>query len=209
MLDPHLTPLSRRILRLPASILVTYKVKAEHITVTGFIFGIFAVVALGYQAYGTALCLILINRLADGLDGAVARLTALSDSGGFLDIVLDFVFYAAVAFGFAWADSSTNALAACLLVVSFMATGSSFLAFAIMARQHGIEDPRYPHKSMYYMHGLVEGTETIIFFTLCCLLPAHFPVLAIIFAVLCFATALIRIVWGYQTLNTATENRTD
>ena len=52
------------------------------------------------QAYWVALALILVNRLADGLDGAVARHGRLTDLGGYVDIVADFLVYAVVPFAF-------------------------------------------------------------------------------------------------------------
>ena len=91
---------------------------------------------LGRVAIG--LGLILLNRLLDGLDGAVARATHPTDFGGFLDIVADFVFYIAVPIGFAMAQP-TNQLPALWLVGSFALTGTSFLAFATLAAKRGIE----------------------------------------------------------------------
>ena len=91
-------------------------------------------VAMGMML--VAFVLILLNRFCDGPDGAVARATAPTDFGGFLDIVFDFIFYAMVPFGFAL-DDPANALAACFLVVSFFGTAVSFLAFAVMAERRG------------------------------------------------------------------------
>ena len=51
---------------------------------------------LAAQAYGVALLLILLNRVMDGLDGAVARHAGATDFGGYLDIVCDFLFYSGV-----------------------------------------------------------------------------------------------------------------
>lgn len=200
MFDPYLNPRIRPILQQLAQPLVTYHISANEITLAGFCIGMLCIPALATEHYWLGLACILCNRLADGLDGAVARLTAMSDSGGFLDIVLDFIFYASVVFGFALANPVDNAIPACFLVVSFMATGSSFLAFAIMANKHQLKNPRYPHKSLHYMQGLVEGSETILFFIVCCLLPHFFPLFAFIFGILCFMTAAVRIFTGYQTL---------
>ena len=93
-----------------------------------------------------------------------------------------------------------NALAAATLLFAFMGTGSSFLAFAIMAGKRGIESPVYHHKSLYYLGGLTEGSETIALFVLMCLWPAAFVPLAYGFALLCAITTLTRIWSGYHTL---------
>ena len=130
-----------------------------------------------------------------------------SDAGGYLDITLDFIFYSAVIFGFALADPTANALIACLLILTFMGTGSSFLAYAIMAEKKNLADPNFSHKSFYYMNGLAEGTETIVIFVLFCLFPGYFPELALLFAVICILTTITRVWGGYQTIKKA--DRTD
>lgn len=200
MFDPKLLPATRKILDLPARLLVRVGVSADQVTITGFIIGLLAVPFLAFELYELALTAILLNRLCDGLDGAVARRTQLTDAGGFLDIVLDFIFYSAVVFGFLLASPEQNAIAAGLLLVTFMGTGSTFLAFASVAGKRGIENPEYPNKSLHYMGGLTEGFETIVAFVAFCLWPQHFPVLAYIFAAACWLTAITRIVAGYRTL---------
>jgi phosphatidylglycerophosphate synthase len=143
----------------------------------------------------------LLNRAADGLDGKVARLSAPTDAGGYLDITLDFIFYSAVVFGFALADPVNNSLAAAALIFSFIGTGSSFLAFGIMAERRQITNFRYPNKGLYYLDGLAEGTETLLFLILFCLFPQYFAVLAWIFTAICFISTFIRVISGYKTLS--------
>ncbi|WP_417659348.1 CDP-alcohol phosphatidyltransferase family protein [Pseudidiomarina sp.] len=203
MFDPLLTPVTRKVLDYPARWLVKRQVSADQITVAGFLVGLLAVPALAVQAYEVALVFILLNRLTDGLDGAVARRTSATDAGGFLDIVLDFIFYSAVVFGFLLASPFEHALPAGLLLVTFMGTGASFLAFAVIAAKRGIENPRYPNKSLHYMGGLTEGFETIVAFVAFCIWPEHFEMLALIFAAACWITAITRIVVGYRTLSEA------
>jgi len=204
MFDPKILPLTRKILDLSARILVRVGVSADQVTITGFIIGLLAVPFLAFELYELALTAILLNRLCDGLDGAVARRTQLTDAGGFLDIVMDFIFYSAVVFGFLLASPEQNAIAAGLLLVTFMGTGSTFLAFASVAGKRGIENPEYPNKSLHYMGGLTEGFETILAFVAFCLWPQHFPVLAYLFAAACWLTAITRIVAGYRTLKQPT-----
>ncbi|MCJ8317891.1 CDP-alcohol phosphatidyltransferase family protein [Idiomarina sp.] len=200
MFDPFLTPYTKQILNEPARWLVKQNIKADHVTVGGFFVGTLAVPALALEYYLLALAFILLNRLADGLDGAVARLTKTTDAGGYLDIVLDFVFYSAVVFGFLLANPENNAVAAGILMVTFMGTGATFLAFASLAAKRGIENLSYPNKSLHYMGGLTEGFETIIAFILFCLLPNQFVWLASLFAAMCWVTVLTRLYSGYQTL---------
>lgn len=184
-----------------ATRLATYGVTPDQITLTGFAVGLLAVPLLAVEAYGAALVAILLNRLADGLDGALARHTRrASDAGGFLDIGLDFVFYAAVVVGFALADPAANALAAVWLLFAFVGTGSTFLAFAIMATRHRLERPAFPHKAFFYLDGLTEGTETILAFVAFCLWPGQFAWLAGVFTAACLITTLTRLWGGYRTL---------
>lgn len=200
MLDRFMTPVTQKLLNIPARALVRRNVSADQVTLAGFVLGMLAVPALAFGLYEIALGFIALNRLADGLDGAVARLTRTTDAGGYLDIVLDFIFYSAVVFGFLLASPVENALPAALLMLSFMGTGATFLAFASIAAKRGIENVHYPNKSLHYMGGITEGFETIAAFVLFCLFPQYFPELAYGFAALCWLTALSRLWSGYRTL---------
>lgn len=175
-------------------------VKANWITVLGFVVGMMAVPALYFEQTGLALFLIIMNRLMDGLDGAVARVQGPTDLGGYLDITLDFIFYSAIVFGFALMNPLENALAASFVIFSFMGTGSSFLAFAIMAEKRSIERLDYGRKSLYFLGGLAEGSETIAFLVLICVFPEYFVWLAYGFGAICWVTTATRIYAGYRTL---------
>lgn len=167
--------------------------RANQVTLLGFIAGVAAVPLLAVEAYWPALVLILLNRLADGLDGAIARNTQTTDLGGYLDIVCDFLVYSGVVFGFALARPEANALPAAFLILSFVGTGSSFLAHAVVATKRGVTTKIRGHKSFYYLGGLTEGTETFALFVLLCLFPDEFPWLAWMFGGLCWITTAFRI----------------
>ena len=166
---------------------------ANQVTLLGFIAGVAAVPLLAVEAYWLALVLILLNRLADGLDGAIARQTCATDLGGYLDIVCDFLVYAGVVFGFALARPEANALSAAFLILSFVGTGSSFLAYAVVATKRGVTTEIRGRKSFYYLGGLTEGTETVALFMLLCLFPDFFPWFAWTFGGLCWITTTFRI----------------
>lgn len=171
--------------------------RPNHLTLSGFMIGVAAVPALANQSYTAALIFILLNRMFDGLDGAVARQSGASDFGGYLDIVCDMLFYAGVVLGFGLARPE-NMIAALLLLTSFVGTGSSFLAFAIMAAKRGINSAARGEKAFYYSAGLVEGTETVAFFVVMCLFPASFPYLGLLFAALCVVTVIGRLALARQ-----------
>ncbi|WP_100636308.1 CDP-alcohol phosphatidyltransferase family protein [Marinomonas sp. ef1] len=200
MLDTFFIKALKHPLRLTALVIDKLGVKANWITLLGFLIGMMVLSALYFGNTSLALVLVIINRVMDGLDGAVARIQGPTDLGGYLDITLDFIFYSAVIFGFALMNPVDNALAASFLIFSFMGTGSSFLAFAIMAEKRNIERLEYGRKSLYFLGGLAEGTETIVFLVLICLLPDYFAVMAYLFGVICWVTTTTRIYAGYRTL---------
>ena len=191
LIEPLVTRLARGLVRLSVS--------ADQLTLTGFAIGLSSAALIAQGAYLTGLALLLLSRLCDGLDGAVARLTHTTDRGGFLDITLDFIFYAAIPLAFAVADPAANALAAAVLLAAFMGTGSSFLAFAVIAAKRGLASTAYPNKSIYFLGGLTEATETLAVMVAMCLWPAQFALLALIFSALCGITTATRLWWGWRT----------
>jgi len=203
VLDARLRPVIDPPLARLAAVLDRRGISANAVTLAGFAVGVAAVLAIAAGAFAAALVLFLFNRLGDGLDGALARRHRITDLGGFLDIVLDFLIYAGLVFGFALADPDRNALAAAFLLFAFMGTGSSFLAFAIMAARRGLESDARGPKSLYYLGGLTEGTETILFFLLALLLPARFPLLAVLFGAMCWLTTAARIATAWRLLRVA------
>jgi phosphatidylglycerophosphate synthase len=197
MLDRYLVPWQERVLHRPAEWLAAQGITANALTIAGFAAGMLAALSIAAQQYNLGLALILVNRVFDGLDGAVARHTAPTDRGAFLDIALDFFFYATIPVAFALADPTANALPASVLLLSFVGTGSSFLAFAAIGERRGIPAPQFSQKGLLYLGGLTEGAETIGFLILACLLPAAFPVLALVFAALAMVTTIARWRWGW------------
>ncbi|MFN4275211.1 MAG: CDP-alcohol phosphatidyltransferase family protein [Ferrovibrio sp.] len=195
MLDPTLRPLIDPPLQRLAHRLRWH---ADAVTLGGFVLGLAAALVLALDHGLIALGLFLLNRLADGLDGALARLNGPTDRGGLLDIVLDFSVYALLAFAFAWRDPASAALPAAFLLAAFMATASSFLAYAIIAAKRGQVTEKRGRKSFYHLGGLTEGTETILFFALCLALPGWFPVLAWIFGAMAWLTAVGRVLSGWR-----------
>ena len=201
MLDRVALQLLRPTLNAAARGLARAGLHADHVTLLGFGIGIGAAVAIAFEQFVPGLLLILTSRLCDGIDGALARLTAPTDRGGFLDITLDFLFYASIPLAFAVARPDANALAAAVLLAAFIGTATSFLAFATLAAQRGLKSTAYPSKGIYYLGGLTEGTETLTCFALMCLWPAQFALFAYGFAALCGVTIAMRLWAGWQTFS--------
>lgn len=171
---------------------------ANQLTLLGFLLGLVAAFLIAFESYMAGAIAILVSRLLDALDGAVARLTQATDAGGFLDIALDFVFYASIPLAFAFSDPARNALPAAVLLAAFIGTGSSFLAFATMAAKRGMSNLNTPNKSFYFLGGLTEATETLACFLAMCVWPGFFIELAYGFATLCAITTATRIWWGWK-----------
>ena len=203
MFDQALNGALRRPLQRMASRLIALGLRADQMTWVGFALGLTAIplIALGQPQW--AILSIALNRLADGLDGAMARLTQPTDLGAFLDISLDFLFYASIPLAFVMADPGRNGLAGTLLIYSFIGTGCTFLAFAVLAAKRGVSNTAYPGKGFYYLGGLTESTETIAVFVLMCLSPKWFGALACGFAGLCALTTITRISAGMSVFKSA------
>ena len=201
MLDRQALALLRPALSLAARGLQRCGVHADHVTVAGFAVGMAAAFAIARGHFALGLGLLLLSRVFDGIDGTLARLTAPTDRGGFLDITLDFLFYASIPLAFAVAQPEVNALPAAVLLASFIGTASTFLAFATLAAQRGLKSTAFPNKGIYYLGGLTEATETLICFALMCLWPAQFALFAYGFATLCGLTIVMRLHAGWRAFS--------
>ncbi len=186
LIDPPLNRAGRRLAALGAH--------PDAITLVGLALGLLAAGTIALGAPAWALAPLLLGRLADGLDGAVARARGGGSAvGGLLDIVCDFVVYGAIPLGFVLADPAANGAAGGFLLASFYANGASFLAFAAIAERKGMETRAQGAKTLYYSAGLLEGGETIALFVLFCLAPGWFPPLAWAFGALCFLSCALRV----------------
>lgn len=196
MFDRALNGALQRPFKRVASGLIALGLRADQMTWAGFLMGLTAIplIALGKPQW--AIFSIALNRLADGLDGAMARLTRPTDLGAFLDISLDFLFYSSIPLAFVLANPTHNGLPGALLIYSFIGTGCTFLTFAVLAAKRGMTSTAYPGKGFYYLGGLTESTETIAVFVLMCLMPEWFGALAYGFAGLCALTTMTRITAG-------------
>ncbi len=201
MLDRAASKLIKPAIDRLARVLAEYGLGANQMTVLGFGIGIGAAAAIATGHFMAAAVAILLSRLCDGLDGAIARRTHTTDAGGFLDIALDFIFYAAIPLAFALADPARNALAAALLLAAFCGTMSSFLAFAVIAAKRQMGNLAWPDKSFYFLGGLTEATETLACFVAMCVWPQYFPMLASVYAAMCAITPATRIWWGWRAFS--------
>lgn len=198
MFDAKLRPLIDPPLNAAGRTLAGMGVSANLLTFAGLAIGLGAAVAIAHGHFWLGLAMIVGNRLADGLDGAVARANGPTALGGYFDIVADFAFYVSIPLAFGIAQPE-DVLAACVLVASFVLTGVSFLAFAVTAAERGEATEAHGKKSFFYSTGLAEGAETIAVFIAMCLFPAWFAEIAYGYAALCVLTVIQRSALAVKT----------
>jgi phosphatidylglycerophosphate synthase len=190
--DPALNRIAVRI--------VDARISANMLTISGAGLALAAAFFISQSNFAAALGLILLNRIVDGLDGAVARIKGPTEFGGYLDTICDYIFYLSIPMAFGLMDP-VNQIPALLLVASFTLTAVSFLAFAAIAARHASDDSAHGPKAFIYSTGLMEGAETIAFFALFCLFPGFFPTLAIVFAALCLLTVVQRFILASKSFS--------
>ncbi len=198
MLDPFM----RRLIDPPlkgVAVIWPRRVSANQITISGFVLGIGCFLAIATNNLTAALILLGLNRLADGLDGAVARAQSPSELGAYLDIVADFALWGLLPIGFIILDSD-NSVAAAVLLSSFSMSMTVFLAFAIIAEKRGLETDAQGRKSFFYVAGLAEGTETIAFFAIVIIWPEAFIPAAFVYAGIVYVSVIGRVARSYSIL---------
>jgi phosphatidylglycerophosphate synthase len=180
--------------------IVDARISANMLTISGAGLALAAAFFISQSNFAAALGLILLNRIVDGLDGAVARIKGPTEFGGYLDTICDYIFYLSIPVTFGLMDP-VNQIPALLLVASFTLTAVSFLAFAAIAARQASDDGAHGPKAFIYSTGLMEGAETIAFFALFCLFPGFFPTLAIVFAALCLLTVVQRFILAAKSFS--------
>lgn len=180
----------------------------DRLTVAGLALGLGSAAAAALQWWAVAVVLWLVSRVLDDLDGTLARRRAASGgggggshAGGFLDIAADFVVYGATVVGVA-----IGAHAAfdppwwpfLLVLFAYYVNGTAFLAFSSIAERadRRIDDGR----SLSFLGGLAEATETIAVHALWLVLPFWAPQIAVVWALIVAVSATQRIVVGYRAL---------
>jgi phosphatidylglycerophosphate synthase len=196
MFDKQIASQIKPVIDRIAKSLILCGLRANLVTALSFLMGLTSAVFIAQADFGIGCALLLLSRLGDALDGAIARQTSATARGGFLDITLDFIVYASIPLAFAVANPLANALAAATLLFFFMGTSASFLAYAAIAAM--VAPNRRTTKSIYFLDGLTEAFETLLCFCLMCLFPADFAVLAYGFSLLCGVTTVTRIYAGWR-----------
>ncbi len=205
MLDRSARRLMARPLQVAGDTLSDAGVSPMALTAAGWVAGVGACVAVGYSQWTLGLVLWLLNRLLDGLDGPTARRRGATELGGFLDIVADFSIYAGFVVAVAVAVPSAR-VAALALLTAYYVSGTAFLALSSLIEKRGISGG--DERSLRFVGGLAEGTETVIVYVLFCLFPAHAQLIAWIFTAAVAVTAVQRVLYGVSVLTVKPQRST-
>jgi len=173
-------------------------ISPNQVTFIGFSMGLISTILIFFEIHNFALVFLILNRICDGLDGVMARLTKPTKKGAYLDIVFDFIFYSL--FVLAFGLSNENYLIfSLILLFCYVGTATTFLANSLLINSQNkifedesIEQNKFI-KEFRYAYGIAEGTETIIFMVLSLIFPKYFILISLIFIALCIFTILARI----------------
>ncbi|MBY3989950.1 CDP-alcohol phosphatidyltransferase family protein [Rhodococcus fascians] len=175
----------------------------DRITAAGLVLGLGSALAAGLQFWLLALVLWIVSRIADGLDGPLARRRSTTGgAGGFFDITADFVVYGTTVVGVAVGASAAYDAPwwpFLLVLLAYYINGTALLAFSSIAERTGrtIDDGR----SLSFLGGLAEGAETIALHSLWLLLPGISWQIAVVWAAVVAVSSSQRIIAGYRALS--------
>ena len=200
MFDRQIQKYTQKPLQYIAKLFLKY-ISPNQMTLIGFGFGVLMCISIIIDQYLIAIIFLLLNRLSDGLDGAMARLKSPTPLGGYLDIVFDFLIYGGFVLSFGITEQD-NTFLSMVLLFCYIGTGSTFLAkAAILPSLSNTNLNEEIPKSFHYAVGLIEGSETILFMILCLLFPNLFTYFSFIFILLCLITIVFRVFVCYKKLN--------
>ena len=200
MIDSQLNKILKPTLTAIAKQFIKLGVKANHVTFIGFFFGICCLYLIIKSLFINAIIFLFLNRFCDGLDGAIALIKGETDIGAFYDIILDFLFYSSFPIAFIFVDLNYS-YSICFLLLSFVATQTTFLASAWIIEKNKISISDGHKKSFFYSGGITEGFETIICFTLMLLFHEFIDYIAYIFGILCWITFFCRVIFVKKLLS--------
>ncbi|MHA2185651.1 MAG: CDP-alcohol phosphatidyltransferase family protein, partial [Promethearchaeota archaeon] len=178
-------------------------ISANQITIIGFCIGVLSALFIylsgqliwDLEFVIVAVVFMLISFFFDTIDGALARLEEPTVFGGILDIFCD----RAVEISILISIVSTNSVAllwpGLFSLASIILCITMFLLVGGAVKPENLEDKQ---KVVYYRHGLMERSETLIFlFLMVVLIPFRFIILWIFFG-LVLITALLRLKDAYS-----------
>ncbi len=190
--DRWLSPLSR---------MVGPRVSPTTLSLLAFVCGCGA----AYAAYRGLVAVALVawgaNRLLDGLDGTHARVhDRQTDFGGYLDIMLDFIVYAAIPVALVARDAAL-ALSGVFLEATFFVNAASWMYLsAILEGRRSGASSRGELTTITMPPGLIAGTETVVLYALFLALPVWRAAMFWLMGGLVCINVAQRLWWARRTL---------
>ncbi len=199
MLDTKARSLIDRPIETMAKILEKFSLKPNHITIIAFLVGLLASCFIAIDKIWLSIMLLWLSGLFDVLDGQVARLTNMSSkSGALLDMILDRMVEGFFVLGIVIANPNMN-IPVILFLIIVIFNFSTFLAAGALI-------PNTGKKSIHYDVGLIERTETFIFFTLAALLPEYRIIIFMVLNSLILFTGTRRFIIIFKQINRLERN---
>jgi phosphatidylglycerophosphate synthase len=172
-------------------------------TALGLVTGLAAAVLIGFQQPIWGLALWLLNRVLDGLDGEIARAHGRqSDLGAYFDMMADLAIYAALPLALVLASPSFAAwLSLAALLSSFYINAGSWMYLASLLEKRGLgAKAKGESTSITMPSGIIEGTETIVFYTVFLIIPDQIVILFSLMTLLIGMTIMQRFIWASKKL---------
>ncbi|MCL4836020.1 MAG: CDP-alcohol phosphatidyltransferase family protein [Caldilineaceae bacterium] len=185
----------------PLARIVGSSLSPNLISILALLPGLLSAAAIVRGELGWGIAFWLLNRLLDGLDGVVARIHGTqSDFGGYLDLLLDYVIYLAIPIAFAWAaPTPAHTWTLIALLASYQINSLSWTLLSSLLEKRSLAGQNRL-TSIEMPAGLIEGAETVVFYTLFFLLPGQIPRLFGLMAGLVIVTAGQRVWWAWGKL---------
>jgi phosphatidylglycerophosphate synthase len=198
MFDTYARAVKDRVLR-PIVLRVFGGVHPTAITTVSIIPGLAAAFLAAHGIWLWGVLCFLLNRILDGIDGLLARERDLqSDFGGYLDLLVDFVVYSAVPIGVWWGTGRGQPIALIVLLAVFYVNAASWMVLSAILEKRSVHASSSTTVQM--PRGLVEGTETIVFFLVFFLIPSRSFSSFLAMAALTSVGIVQRIVWAYRRI---------
>lgn len=172
-------------------------IRPAQVTVSAFIIGLLAALMIALNDFAWAILFLWLSGFLDVLDGTLARLlNCASKKGAYMDLIFDRLVEAGVIMGFYY-SSPDHVLAYLLFFICVIYNFSTFLAAGALFENTSM-------KSMHYDVGLVERTETFVFFTLMIIFKQYIFEILMFFNGVIFLTGSLRF---YRVMNYQIDNR--
>ncbi len=198
MFDDAFRPYFARLAAPIGRALVSWGITPSRVSWAGFTLAVAGAgaIAAGHSVLG--LTLWLLSRIADGLDGIVARQGGWQSAfGGYLDITLDMAAYSLMVLAFASRHPEQALLWETVLAGYVLAITSTL---ALSAAAERVERTVAPgDRTFQFTRGLAEAGETSLVYTLWVAFPSHIALVGWLWCGLLLATAVQRswLAWQY------------